>query len=160
MSCMIDSFPYIMADISQLFRRCFQSLSREFGVSSPQLRLIFMINRTPGASQGGLADALELEPMTLCRMVDRLEESGIVVRRRNPQDRRAWSLYLTEQGTELLEQLTPISDELTDIALHDLSESELTMFRQTLEKVRGNLVNHQAQLEGEVAHTKKIGKLA
>ena len=73
-----------------------------------------VLSRNEGINQGGLAELLEVEPITLCRMVDRLEEAGLVERRRDPADRRAWQLFLTDKSRPLLDELRAIADELID----------------------------------------------
>ena len=80
-----------------------------------------MLSRNEGINQGGLAELLEVEPITLCRMIDRLEEAGLVERRRDPGDRRAWQIYLTEQAGPVLEKVRAIADDLFESALDGIS---------------------------------------
>ncbi|WP_447410849.1 MarR family transcriptional regulator, partial [Clostridium perfringens] len=77
-----------------------------------------------GINQGGLADLLEVEPITLCRMIDRLEEAGLVERRRDPADRRAWQIFLTERARPLLEELGHLAEAMLDSALQGVSPAE------------------------------------
>ncbi len=98
-----------------------------------------MVNRHEGINQGGLADLLEVEPITLCRMVDRLEEAGHLERRRDPADRRAWQIHLTDSARPLLEQLRKIADELFEQALAGIDDAERAQLTRTLDHLRENL---------------------
>ena len=95
---MSDSLGFLISDVSRLMRRRFDERARQLGATRAQWRTLTMLSRNEGLNQGALADLLEVEPITLCRMIDRLEESGLVERRRDPADRRAWQLFLTEKS--------------------------------------------------------------
>lgn len=75
----------------------------------------------------------------MSRMIDRLQEGGFVERRADPQDRRAWLLYLTPKADPIIERIRAVVDELNDAMLVDLSKGELDRLRGTLEKIRENL---------------------
>ncbi len=98
-----------------------------------------MLSRTPGANQGSYAEQLEVEPITLCRMVDRLEEAQLVERRRDPGDRRAWQLHLTAKSRKIVERLQQEVDALLDGMLEGVSETERTDFVRILNVVGANL---------------------
>ena len=84
---MKDSIGFLISDVSRLLRRRFDERARLIGVTRPQWRALTALSRQEGMQQGALAELLEVEPITLCRMVDRLEEAGLVERRRDPADR-------------------------------------------------------------------------
>lgn len=73
---MIHSYIYQMGDSSRLLRRAFDARMRQLGVTGPQARLLLELSKAEGENQGHYAERLEVEPITLCRMVDRMEESG------------------------------------------------------------------------------------
>ncbi len=98
-----------------------------------------MLRRHEGINQGGLAEQLDVEPITLCRMVDRLQEADLVERRRDPADRRAWRLYLTDRAGGLLRELQPLADEVMAATLEGIGEREQRALRASLEKLRTNL---------------------
>jgi hypothetical protein len=81
---MSDSIGFLISDVSRLMRRRFDERARTIGVTRPQWRALTALSRHEGINQGQLADLLEVEPITLCRMVDRLEDAGHVERRRDP----------------------------------------------------------------------------
>ena len=62
--------------------------------------MLSVLRRHEGINQGGLAEILEVEPITVCRMVDRLQEAGLVERRPDPADRRSWRLHLTAKAQD------------------------------------------------------------
>ena len=99
---MHDGTGFLISDVSRLMRRRFDERARAIGVTRAQWRALTALSRHEGINQGGLADLLEVEPITLCRMIDRLEEVGHVERRRAPADRRAGHLYLTAPSRPLL----------------------------------------------------------
>jgi DNA-binding MarR family transcriptional regulator len=96
---------FLLADNSRLARWAFDQQVREIGVTGPQARLLLNLHRRPGENQGFYAEQLEVEPITLCRMVDRLEEAGMVERRRDPADRRAWQLHMTPRSQKIVAKL-------------------------------------------------------
>lgn len=136
---MSDNLGQIMSDISRLMRRAFDERARGIGVTRPQWQVLTMLARHEGINQGGLADLLDVEPITLCRMIDRLQEAGMVERRADPADRRAWRLFLTERANGLLNELRPLALNLFDEAMTGLSAPERDALHEMLERVRVNL---------------------
>jgi DNA-binding MarR family transcriptional regulator len=130
---------YLLADNSRLARWAFDQQVREIGVTGPQARLLLMLNRRPGENQGFYAEQLEVEPITLCRMVDRLEENDMVERRRDPADRRAWQLYLTPKSQKLVAKLQRRVDSLVEDMLCGLTSDERSEFARLLKAVGENL---------------------
>lgn len=129
----------LLSDVARLMRRAFDERARALGMTRPQWQVLTLLRRHEGINQGGLADLLEVEPITLCRMVDRLQEAELVERRRDPADRRAWRLFLSEKAVALLEELRPLSAEMLDAALEGISEDERAILLSALDRVRQNL---------------------
>jgi DNA-binding MarR family transcriptional regulator len=136
---------YLLADNSRLARRAFDERVRAEGVTGPQARLLLMLDRVPGQNQGHYADLLDVEPITLGRMVDRLEDAGLVERRFDPADRRARRLHLTAKSREKLARLRERLDALVDELLAGLSEAEREEFVRLLTAVRTNLAAQREQ---------------
>ena len=130
---------YLLADNSRLARWAFDQQVREIGVTGPQARLLLNLSRRPGENQGFYAEQLEVEPITLCRMVDRLEEAGMVERRRDPADRRAWQLHLTAKSEKVVAKLQQSVDSLVDDMLCGLTLQEREEFARLLKAVGTNL---------------------
>jgi DNA-binding MarR family transcriptional regulator len=130
---------FLLADNSRLARWSFDQQVRALGVTGPQARLLLTLNRAPGENQGFYAERLEVEPITLCRMVDRLEEAGLVERRADPNDRRAWQLHMTGKSTAMVEKLQHEVDTLVDDMFDGIPGEERETFRRLLKQVGTNL---------------------
>jgi DNA-binding MarR family transcriptional regulator len=130
---------FLLPDVARLLRRAFDERARSIGVTRPQWRVLITLDRNESINQGGLADLLEVEPITLCRMVDRLQEAGLVERRPSPADRRVWQLFLTDKSRPLLKQLRGVATELLKEAMAGISQAEQDQLDATLERVRANL---------------------
>lgn len=136
---MSDSIGFMLGDASRLLRRRFDQHARVLGVTRPQWQVLFALSRLEGTNQGALADHLEVEAITLGRMVDRLQDAGLVERRADPADRRAWRLYLTDKARPLLESMRGVGNRVLEEALAGIDEDERTMLADLLTRIRGNL---------------------
>ena len=146
---MKNTLGYRMADNSRMLRRLFDERVRGLGLTAPQARLLVSLDLHPGENQAFYADRLEVEPITLTRMVDRMEEAGWVQRRPNPADRRARLLSLTTKSQNIVAQLEAIIDRLFEDMQAGLTEEERVTFGRLLDRVGANIV---AAKEPEVAH--------
>lgn len=147
---MSETVGFLLNDTARLFRRAFNARTRDSGITALQWRLISYLKRHEGIRQGPLAELIEVEPITLSRMVDRLVEAGLVERRADPADRRAWQLYLTPRAGEMLNGMRPIADALTAEATEGLSAAEVDQLTTLVERVRANLSRRICQKEKEI----------
>lgn len=138
-----DSFAFLLGDASRLLRRRFDARARTLGVSRAQWQVLFALSRNEGINQTGLADWLEVETITLCRMVDRLADAGLVERRPDPSDRRAWRLHLTDAAHPLLDKLKTLGDAVVADAVVDISAEDLATALAVLTAVRTNLSSRE-----------------
>lgn len=136
---MEDNIGTLLAQVSRLMRRAFDVRARQIGVTRPQWQVLTLLSRHAGINQGGLADMLEVEPITLGRMIDRLQDSQMVERRPDPADRRAWRLHLTPKGEEQMQRLKPFAAETIEAALEGLSPEQRDQLMAMLDRMRGNL---------------------
>jgi DNA-binding MarR family transcriptional regulator len=143
---MDENIGTLLAQVSRLLRRSFDERAREIGVTRPQWQVLSLLMLHGGSNQGALAEMLEVEPITLGRMIDRLQEAGLAERRADPADRRAWRIFLTDKGEGLVERLRPFGQETLDAALEGVTRVEQDQFMATLARVRTNL-SRKAQLE-------------
>lgn len=141
---MSDSMGFLLGDASRLLRRRFDQDARAIGVTRPQWRLLFALSRAEGINQGGLAEQLEVEAITLCRMVDRLQDAGLVERRADPADRRAWRLFLTDKARPLLDDMRVIGDRVIEEALTGLDTAQRDALTEALDVIRTNLSGRPA----------------
>lgn len=141
---MDENIGTMLAQVSRLMRRSFDERARTVGVTRPQSHVLSVLSRHAGINQGGLAEILEVEPITAGRMIDRLQDAELVERRPDPEDRRAWRLYLTSRGEGLIEQLRPLALETFEVALDGIDEAERVAVMATLERIRANLSRRPA----------------
>lgn len=140
---MDENIGSMMGQVSRLLRRNFDARARSIGVTRPQWQVLTLLHRNGGINQGGLAELLEVEPITLGRMIDRLQEAQLVERRHDPSDRRAWRLFLTAKGDQLLEKLMPLAQETYDIAVEGVSDEDRERIMAALIRMRTNLSPRQ-----------------
>jgi MarR family transcriptional regulator, transcriptional regulator for hemolysin len=134
----METLPFEIGETAHALRKAFDRLAVGLGVTRAQWKVLFKLTRKPGLRQVELADLLDLEPITLCRIVDRLEEAGLVERTRDPEDRRAWRLHVTEKAQPLMEKLKAVGAELVGEAFAGIDRQEIEITRQALARVREN----------------------
>lgn len=134
----METLPFEIGETAHALRKAFDRLAVGLGVTRAQWKVLFKLTRTPGLRQVELADSLELEPITLCRIVDRLEEAGLVERTRDPDDRRAWRLHVTARAQPLVEKLQGIGAELVDQAFAGIDPTDIEIARKVLAQAREN----------------------
>ena len=134
----METLPFEIGETAHALRKAFDRLAVGLGVTRAQWKVLFKLTRRPGLRQVELADMLDLEPITLCRIVDRLEEAGLVERTRDPEDRRAWRLQVTAQAQPLMEKLTAVGAELVEEAFAGIDPEEIEIARKVLARVREN----------------------
>ena len=133
------SFGFLVNDVSRLFGRRFEKNGRRLGLTRAQCRTLGYLARNEGINQAGLADLLEIRPMTLVRQIDRMEETGWIERRPDPADRRARRLYLTGKGRPVLGRIWDVASETRDEALARLSPQEAVQLIDMLCRVHETL---------------------
>ena len=136
---MSEPLGLLISDVSRLMRRRFDERARVIGLTRAQWRTLVVLSRNEGSNQGKLAELLDVEPITLCRMVDRLEEAGHLERRRDPGDRRAWLIFLTDAAHPLLEDIRVIADAVFEDAMEGLDDAARERLYDALSVIRTNL---------------------
>lgn len=140
---MIENLGFLISDVSRQMRRRFDERARITGATGAQWRTLKILERHEGLNQGQLAELLEVEPITACRMIDRLEEGGLVERRRDPADRRAWRIFLTDKARPMLADLHDVAGEMIEEALQGLSARQRDELIGSLNVIRVNINNTQ-----------------
>ena len=148
---MSETIGFLLNDAARLYRRAFNARVRDTGITALQWRLLVYLRRYPGIRQGPLAELIEVEPITLSRMVDRLADAEMVERRADPTDRRAWLLHLTPRAETLLTGMRQTTDSLAEDATDGLSPAERDQLIDLVERVRANLSRRVCQKEEETA---------
>ena len=135
----METLPFEIGETAHALRRAFDRRAATLGVTRAQWKVLFRLSRQPGLRQIELADILDVEPITLSRIIDRLSEAGLVERRTDPADRRAWRLEVTAKAQPLIAKLRTLAEELMDEAFAGLSNEELELMRAKLSKIRENI---------------------
>ncbi|WP_163462270.1 MarR family winged helix-turn-helix transcriptional regulator [Jiella pacifica] len=145
------SLGFLLGDAARLMRRRFEQKSRDIDMTSAQMRIIARLSRNEGISQVGLATLVDLEPMTLCRHIDRMASAGLVVRKQDPYDRRAKQLFTTAKARELIHPMRVLADEIFAEAQQGLSEEARRQLLDSLGVVVKNLSD--AETAGSASET-------
>ena len=125
-----------LVESSRLLRNYIDHRAKERGTTRAQWIVLFRLRQNEGLSQVDLADVLELQPISLVRLLDRLVEHGLLERRHDPKDRRANRLFLTAKGKKLVDDLDSLRDAIATDVFHDLPDKTLQTSLDTLREVK------------------------
>src|ERR1700735_5488177 len=145
------SIGFLLHDVARLMRKRFaqHARARNLGLTRSQAAVLGRLAGQEGINQVTLAQLLDLEPITLVRLLDRLQAAGLIERRPDPQDRRARSLYLTPRARPLLDRCKILAGDVYDEALAGLSAAQRDQLVAALETRKGNLTERVSALPGE-----------
>jgi MarR family transcriptional regulator, transcriptional regulator for hemolysin len=130
---------FLLHDVARLLRKRFEQRARGLGLTRSQWQTLANLNRCEGIHQSRLAEILEIEPITLVRILDRLEERGLIERRAHPTDRRVRLLYLREAARPLIAAMQRIGDATRGEALAGLPEADRDELMRMLAAMKANL---------------------
>ncbi|WP_425991694.1 MarR family winged helix-turn-helix transcriptional regulator [Afipia sp. DC4300-2b1] len=130
---------FLLHDVARLLRRRFEQNARGAGLTRSQWQVLAYLSQNEGINQTGLADLLEIEAVTLGRIVDKLETQGLVERLPHPADRRSWILHLTPAARPALAQVRRLGDITRGEALVGVSEADTWSLLNTLQLLKSNL---------------------
>src|SRR5579872_976003 len=139
-----QSLGFLLHDIARLMRKRFDQRSRHLGFTRAQWQLLAHLARNEGINQSGLAEIMEIEPITLARLVDRMAEAGWIERRAHPTDRRQRCLYLTQRARPKFADLRSVAAVVREDALADLSTDERERLLDYLIRMRRALGARQS----------------
>ena len=139
MSPGVETIGFEIAETARAIRRDFDRRAAALGTTRAQWRVLARLSHQDGQRQIELADALDVEPITLCRMVDRLAEAGLVERRPDEADRRAWRIHLTPAAQPVIESLKGLAEEFYRDMLDGISAAEREAVGTVLARIRDNL---------------------
>jgi DNA-binding MarR family transcriptional regulator len=114
-----------LVESSRLLRNFIDHRAKTRGTTRAQWIVLFRVREHEGLSQVDLADVLELQPISLVRLLDRLVEHGLLERRHDPKDRRANRLFLTASGRQLVDDLDSLRDAIASDVMQDLSTDQM-----------------------------------
>lgn len=136
----MENYAFEIVETVRLIRREANRRATQLGATKAQWRVLGHLKRVgDGARQVDIAEAMDVEPITLCRMIDRLEEASLVERRRDETDRRAWRIHLTPAAAPLLTKLEEMGRTFNADMLSGISAADRETFLRVLARMRENL---------------------
>jgi DNA-binding MarR family transcriptional regulator len=132
----METLPSEIGETAHALRKAFGRRVASLGVTGAQWKVLFKLTLKPGLRQAELADMLDLEPITLSRIIDRLEEAGLVERSADPTDRRVWRLHVTAKAQPTVEKLRAIADEMWSEAFAGIDAKDIETTRRVLAQLR------------------------
>jgi MarR family transcriptional regulator, transcriptional regulator for hemolysin len=139
-----------LVESSRLLRNYIDHRAKGRGTTRAQWIVLFRLREQEGLSQVDLADVLELQPISLVRLLDRLVEHGLVERQHDPRDRRANRLFLTASGRQLADDLDSLRESIATDVLQDISVAAIETSLETLRDVKDRIKGF-AEPPGHVA---------
>jgi MarR family transcriptional regulator, transcriptional regulator for hemolysin len=134
-----DEFLFLLNDVARLMRTRADQRARRRGMTRAQWVILIWLERQPGLSQNELAALVEVEPITVGRLVDRLEARGLVERCADPKDRRVWRLRLTPAANAALDEIKDYRAELHELITAGLDAAKLQTMTDVLVRMKANL---------------------
>jgi len=134
-----ESIGFLLTDVSRLLRRDFDRRVRPLALTQVQWRAIAQLVREDGIKQAVLADRLDIAPITLARLIDRLEAAGWVKRVPDPDDRRASLLFLTPKAEPILDEMRAHAREALEDVMAGVPPSNRRQLVKVLKQMKRNL---------------------
>lgn len=144
-------FAFTLNDVARMLRTYADHKAAQFGITRAQWVVLARLDRSEGLKQSELAEMLELQPISLTRLLDKLCDSGLIERRADPIDRRVKRLFLTPAAHPLLEKLGELGEGLMATALAGVDRSSVERMVEQLELVKENLRQAIAQRSADSA---------
>jgi DNA-binding MarR family transcriptional regulator len=129
----------VLSHVAQLIRTRADARARAYGMTRAQWMILVHLERQPGMSQNELAALIEVEPISVGRLVDRLESRGFVERRPDASDRRIWRLHLMPAATPMLEEIAKARAELNAMLVAAIPQKSLDAAVDCLLQMKANL---------------------
>jgi MarR family transcriptional regulator, transcriptional regulator for hemolysin len=136
------SLGWLLHDVARLFRLRFEQRARAegLGLTRAQAAVLGHLMLNEGINQASLAQLLEIEPITLVRLLDKLEAAGLVERRADPSDRRARTLHLKPAAMALITHSRAIGKEVMEDAMAGVPEAQRAAYRDIMMSMKSNLL--------------------
>jgi DNA-binding MarR family transcriptional regulator len=135
------NFLFTLGELQRLVRAYADKAGARYGITRAQWAVLAKVERNEGMKQSELAEQMEMQPITLTRLIDKLSDHGWIERRGDETDRRVNRLYLKQAATPLLAKLGQLKSELTGTALAGISSADVERLLSQLESVKENVRN-------------------
>jgi MarR family transcriptional regulator, transcriptional regulator for hemolysin len=139
------SFGFVLYETARLLSKRFDQRSKRLGLTRAQCQVLAYLVYHEGINQARLAELLELEPISVARLIDRMAQAGWVERRPDPQDRRAWRLFITDKAKPLFAEMIAVGREVRAEALSGFTPEESDQIMELLLRARRNLSENAAE---------------
>ena len=146
-----ESLAYQVVDIGRLFGRVFDRRVAHLDLTRAQWRTLKRLGHAEGVTQVELADQLDMEPIAVGRVIDRLQKAGFIERRADPADRRVWRLYLRPQSGQVTGEVEEVAQALRNEVMAGISAADLATTLSVLDRVRERLTQLDREDRGEPA---------
>src|SRR6195952_82144 len=130
---------FLLHDVARLLRVDADKRARSHGMTRAQWAILIRLDRQPGLSQKELSELLEVEPITVARLIDRLEARGMVERRPDPRDRRIWRLHLLRPARDVLHEIDDQRADMTRMVTVGIDKKSLEMMTEALVRMKATL---------------------
>ncbi|MCX7322102.1 MAG: MarR family transcriptional regulator [Hyphomicrobiales bacterium] len=147
-----NDFLSALFETQRMLRQLADKEARHLGMTRAQWAVLAKVERHEGTKQTDLADAMEMAPISLTRLIDKLCDSGLIERRNDETDRRIKRLYLTEAARPLMAKLAVLRGDLMQVAFAGVSEADMHQLVEHLETIKDNI---RAALNPAAAKTKE-----
>ena len=151
------NFLFTLGELARLVRAHADRQSARFGITRAQWAVLAKVERFEGMKQSELAEQMEMQPITLTRLIDRLCDAGWIERRSDDSDRRVNRLYLRKAGRALLGKMNGLKSEITATALEGISPSDAQRLLTQLEAIKENVRNAIAAAEEDARKEQSYG---
>jgi DNA-binding MarR family transcriptional regulator len=131
---------FLLNDVARLLRVDADKRARLHGMTRAQWAILIWLERQPGISQKELSELLEVEPITVARLIDRLEARGMVERRPDPRDRRIWRLHLLRPARDVLHEIDEQRAEMTRMVTAGIDDDTVEIMTEALMRMKATLV--------------------
>lgn len=146
---------FLLHDVARLLRVEADKRARQHGMTRAQWAILVWLERQPGISQKELSELLEVEPITVARLIDRLESRGMVERRPDPRDRRIWRLHLLPPARDVLYEMDGHRADMTRILTTGIDEETLETMTEALLRMKSTLTHDSHARRGADAETRE-----
>ena len=130
---------FLISDLARLLKTYVDQQARRYGMTRAQWQVLSRLERSEGLKQAELAEMLDLQPITLTRLVDRLCDNGLIERRADPNDRRAKRLFLTKDARPLMDRLAVLGEEIMGEVLEGIDDADVALMLNKLGRAKENL---------------------
>lgn len=139
-----DTTGYMIANTGRRLTSTLTQLFQPHNLTSEQWSLLFALHHNEGVSQKELAELTGKDPANVTRILDQLERKGFVRREANPDDRRAFRMHNTPEGTKIAVALAPIEERFVEEVVAGIPREDLETFRAVMQAINANLERRQA----------------